>query len=151
MSTMPGLPTRPCFYDIDLDPVTEEITGLFWACSPTLFSWVSSHLYHINYSEEAAIVSLYIFHKQLLTVRFVPSNGCRDFAASPGSEALQTSLFLFLCSQAPCSVFRIMGSAHSPPGSSNPSATGRKQFLSLLSWSALKQHGRRGRISGPLD
>lgn len=33
MSTMPGLPTRPCFYDIDLDPVTEEITGLFWACS----------------------------------------------------------------------------------------------------------------------
>lgn len=33
MSTMPGLPTRPCFYDIDLDPVTEEITGLFWARS----------------------------------------------------------------------------------------------------------------------
>ncbi|XP_036405633.1 monofunctional C1-tetrahydrofolate synthase, mitochondrial [Megalops cyprinoides] len=29
MSTMPGLPTRPCFYDIDLDPETEEITGLF--------------------------------------------------------------------------------------------------------------------------
>ncbi|XP_055005306.1 monofunctional C1-tetrahydrofolate synthase, mitochondrial isoform X2 [Boleophthalmus pectinirostris] len=29
MSTMPGLPTRPCFYDIDIDPVTEEITGLF--------------------------------------------------------------------------------------------------------------------------
>uniref|UniRef100_A0A3Q3DNB4 formate--tetrahydrofolate ligase n=1 Tax=Hippocampus comes TaxID=109280 RepID=A0A3Q3DNB4_HIPCM len=29
MSTMPGLPTRPCFYDIDLDPLTEEITGLF--------------------------------------------------------------------------------------------------------------------------
>ncbi|XP_058880108.1 monofunctional C1-tetrahydrofolate synthase, mitochondrial-like isoform X5 [Acipenser ruthenus] len=29
MSTMPGLPTRPCFYDIDLDPETEQITGLF--------------------------------------------------------------------------------------------------------------------------
>jgi len=29
MSTMPGLPTRPCFYDIDLDPGTEEIKGLF--------------------------------------------------------------------------------------------------------------------------
>ncbi|XP_077365949.1 monofunctional C1-tetrahydrofolate synthase, mitochondrial [Festucalex cinctus] len=29
MSTMPGLPTRPCFYDIDLDPLTEEISGLF--------------------------------------------------------------------------------------------------------------------------
>ncbi|XP_066452022.1 monofunctional C1-tetrahydrofolate synthase, mitochondrial [Eleutherodactylus coqui] len=29
MSTMPGLPTRPCFYDIDLDPDTEEVTGLF--------------------------------------------------------------------------------------------------------------------------
>ncbi|XP_063079037.1 monofunctional C1-tetrahydrofolate synthase, mitochondrial [Engraulis encrasicolus] len=29
MSTMPGLPTRPCFYDIDLDPVTMEIQGLF--------------------------------------------------------------------------------------------------------------------------
>ncbi|XP_023692733.2 monofunctional C1-tetrahydrofolate synthase, mitochondrial isoform X1 [Paramormyrops kingsleyae] len=29
MSTMPGLPTRPCFYDIDLDPDTEEISGLF--------------------------------------------------------------------------------------------------------------------------
>ncbi|XP_034960390.1 C-1-tetrahydrofolate synthase, cytoplasmic isoform X1 [Zootoca vivipara] len=29
MSTMPGLPTRPCFYDIDLDPATGEVTGLF--------------------------------------------------------------------------------------------------------------------------
>lgn len=29
MSTMPGLPTRPCFYDIDLDPVTEDVFGLF--------------------------------------------------------------------------------------------------------------------------
>ena len=29
MSTMPGLPTRPCFYDIDLDPVTEDVLGLF--------------------------------------------------------------------------------------------------------------------------
>lgn len=29
MSTMPGLPTRPCFYDIDLDPITEEVKGLF--------------------------------------------------------------------------------------------------------------------------
>ncbi|WAR18235.1 C1TC-like protein [Mya arenaria] len=28
MSTMPGLPTRPCFYDIDIDPDTEEIVGL---------------------------------------------------------------------------------------------------------------------------
>jgi methylenetetrahydrofolate dehydrogenase (NADP+)/methenyltetrahydrofolate cyclohydrolase/formyltetrahydrofolate synthetase len=28
MPTMPGLPTRPCIYDIDLDPVTEEILGL---------------------------------------------------------------------------------------------------------------------------
>lgn len=29
MPTMPGLPTRPCFYDIDLDPVTGEVKGLF--------------------------------------------------------------------------------------------------------------------------
>ncbi|XP_007435694.2 C-1-tetrahydrofolate synthase, cytoplasmic-like, partial [Python bivittatus] len=29
MSTMPGLPTRPCFYDIDLDPVSGEVHGLF--------------------------------------------------------------------------------------------------------------------------
>eukprot|EP01135_Chromosphaera_perkinsii_P001466 Nk52_evm6s174 gene=Nk52_evmTU6s174 len=29
MSTMPGLPTRPCFFDVDLDPETERITGLF--------------------------------------------------------------------------------------------------------------------------
>ncbi|XP_076155825.1 C-1-tetrahydrofolate synthase, cytoplasmic [Alosa pseudoharengus] len=29
MPTMPGLPTRPCFYDIDLDPVTGEVNGLF--------------------------------------------------------------------------------------------------------------------------
>ncbi|CAJ1078473.1 monofunctional C1-tetrahydrofolate synthase%2C mitochondrial isoform X2 [Xyrichtys novacula] len=29
MSTMPGLPTRPCFYDIDLNPATGEISGLF--------------------------------------------------------------------------------------------------------------------------
>ncbi|NWI37944.1 C1TM protein, partial [Picathartes gymnocephalus] len=29
MSTMPGLPTRPCFYDIDLDPISEQVKGLF--------------------------------------------------------------------------------------------------------------------------
>ncbi|XP_071507229.1 C-1-tetrahydrofolate synthase, cytoplasmic-like [Diadema antillarum] len=29
MSTMPGLPTRPCFYDIDIDSETETIYGLF--------------------------------------------------------------------------------------------------------------------------
>ncbi|KAL0969197.1 hypothetical protein UPYG_G00223750 [Umbra pygmaea] len=29
MPTIPGLPTRPCFYDIDLDPETEQINGLF--------------------------------------------------------------------------------------------------------------------------
>ena len=29
MSTMPGLTTRPGFYDIDLDPETGDITGLF--------------------------------------------------------------------------------------------------------------------------
>lgn len=29
MSTMPGLPTRPCFYDIDLDPDAMAISGLF--------------------------------------------------------------------------------------------------------------------------
>lgn len=28
MNTMPGLPTRPCFYDIDIDVQTGEITGL---------------------------------------------------------------------------------------------------------------------------
>jgi methylenetetrahydrofolate dehydrogenase (NADP+)/methenyltetrahydrofolate cyclohydrolase/formyltetrahydrofolate synthetase len=28
MSTMPGLPTRPGFYDVDLDPVTGRIIGL---------------------------------------------------------------------------------------------------------------------------
>lgn len=28
MMTMPGLPTRPCFYDIDIDPVTGKIVGL---------------------------------------------------------------------------------------------------------------------------
>ncbi|KAF3791326.1 Formate--tetrahydrofolate ligase [Nymphaea thermarum] len=28
MSTMPGLPTRPCFFDIDIDPVTGQIRGL---------------------------------------------------------------------------------------------------------------------------
>ena len=29
ISTMPGLTTRPCFFDIDIDPETEEISGLF--------------------------------------------------------------------------------------------------------------------------
>ncbi|EFJ51458.1 hypothetical protein VOLCADRAFT_79713 [Volvox carteri f. nagariensis] len=28
MMTMPGLPTRPCFYDIDLDPVSGKVLGL---------------------------------------------------------------------------------------------------------------------------
>ena len=29
MRTMPGLPTRPVFYDVDLDPVTGRVVGLF--------------------------------------------------------------------------------------------------------------------------
>jgi len=29
MSTMPGLPTRPCFYDVDLDCQTGVVSGLF--------------------------------------------------------------------------------------------------------------------------
>ena len=29
MQTMPGLPTRPAFYDIDIDPATGQVTGLF--------------------------------------------------------------------------------------------------------------------------
>lgn len=29
MRTMPGLATRPCFYDIDIDSETNEIVGLF--------------------------------------------------------------------------------------------------------------------------
>jgi formyltetrahydrofolate synthetase len=28
ISTMPGLPTRPAFMDIDIDPVTGQILGL---------------------------------------------------------------------------------------------------------------------------
>ena len=29
ISTMPGLPTRPCFYDIELEPSTNQVIGLF--------------------------------------------------------------------------------------------------------------------------
>lgn len=29
ISTMPGLPTRPCFFDIDIDTSSEEVNGLF--------------------------------------------------------------------------------------------------------------------------
>jgi formyltetrahydrofolate synthetase len=29
MSTMPGLPTRPVFYDVDLDLETGKVIGLF--------------------------------------------------------------------------------------------------------------------------
>ncbi|KAL1923344.1 uncharacterized protein VTP21DRAFT_8324 [Calcarisporiella thermophila] len=29
MQTMPGLPTRPCFYDVDIDQETGRVTGLF--------------------------------------------------------------------------------------------------------------------------
>jgi methylenetetrahydrofolate dehydrogenase (NADP+)/methenyltetrahydrofolate cyclohydrolase/formyltetrahydrofolate synthetase len=29
MMTMPGLPTRPAFYDVDIDMETGKITGLF--------------------------------------------------------------------------------------------------------------------------
>lgn len=35
MPTIPGLPTRPCFYDIDLDPETEQVNGLFWVRTGT--------------------------------------------------------------------------------------------------------------------
>jgi len=29
MPTIPGLPTRPCFYDIDLNTESGEVIGLF--------------------------------------------------------------------------------------------------------------------------
>lgn len=29
ITTMPGLPTRPCFFDMDIDPLSGKITGLF--------------------------------------------------------------------------------------------------------------------------
>jgi methylenetetrahydrofolate dehydrogenase (NADP+)/methenyltetrahydrofolate cyclohydrolase/formyltetrahydrofolate synthetase len=29
MRTMPGLPTRPVYFDVDIDPVTGKVTGLF--------------------------------------------------------------------------------------------------------------------------
>jgi formyltetrahydrofolate synthetase len=29
MRTMPGLPTRPAFYDVDIDLKTGKVTGLF--------------------------------------------------------------------------------------------------------------------------
>jgi methylenetetrahydrofolate dehydrogenase (NADP+)/methenyltetrahydrofolate cyclohydrolase/formyltetrahydrofolate synthetase len=29
MRTMPGLPTRPVFFDVDVDPETEQVVGLF--------------------------------------------------------------------------------------------------------------------------
>ena len=29
ITTMPGLPTRPCFVDIDIDAETQQIDGLF--------------------------------------------------------------------------------------------------------------------------
>jgi methylenetetrahydrofolate dehydrogenase (NADP+)/methenyltetrahydrofolate cyclohydrolase/formyltetrahydrofolate synthetase len=29
MRTMPGLPTRPVYYDVDLDLKTGKVTGLF--------------------------------------------------------------------------------------------------------------------------
>lgn len=29
MTTMPGLNTRPCFFDITIDPVNQQIDGLF--------------------------------------------------------------------------------------------------------------------------
>jgi formyltetrahydrofolate synthetase len=29
MSTMPGLPTRPAFFDVDIDLETGRVTGLF--------------------------------------------------------------------------------------------------------------------------
>ncbi|KAF9133679.1 C-1-tetrahydrofolate synthase, cytoplasmic, partial [Mortierella sp. GBA39] len=29
MQTMPGLPTRPCFYDVDIDFNTGNVVGLF--------------------------------------------------------------------------------------------------------------------------
>jgi methylenetetrahydrofolate dehydrogenase (NADP+)/methenyltetrahydrofolate cyclohydrolase/formyltetrahydrofolate synthetase len=29
MQTMPGLPTRPCFYDVDIDWETGHVKGLF--------------------------------------------------------------------------------------------------------------------------
>ena len=29
MRTMPGLPTRPVYFDVDIDPATGKVTGLF--------------------------------------------------------------------------------------------------------------------------
>jgi len=43
MPTMPGLPTRPCFYDIDLNLESEQVEGLFWS----VHTWATHHWNHL--------------------------------------------------------------------------------------------------------
>ncbi|XP_062118770.1 formate--tetrahydrofolate ligase-like [Humulus lupulus] len=46
MSTMPGLPTRPCFYEIDLDITTGKVNGLLEQGLYTLAKvWIKGRLF----------------------------------------------------------------------------------------------------------
>ena len=133
MSTMPGLPTRPCFYDIDLDPVTEEITGLFWArCNEryslryplvhinikypikctTPANWRSIHCVIINILQ-AAIVSITGLYFLPGVFSLLP----RSLSSSLwGYSHLHTLkiIILFFFSKGPCSVLRILSSTRAP-------------------------------------
>ena len=50
---MPGLPTRPCIYDIDLNLETGDVEGLFWKSLPFDARRISSDLdFNTCYTEE---------------------------------------------------------------------------------------------------
>lgn len=117
MSTMPGLPTRPCFYDIDLDPVTEEITGLFWARSHPTHSHGVCISATFKLSEGAGVVSLWIFYLSY----------CWYFIHSQPLYTLLLFIYLF-SSQAPSSVL----GTH-PPLLLLPAPFDRKWFHTLPS------------------
>ena len=57
MSTMPGLPTRPCFFDIDLDTTTGQVLGLMWSTP-----WMDSSILSLVQSLFQSLFQLCLIH-----------------------------------------------------------------------------------------
>lgn len=83
ISTMPGLPTRPCYYDIDLIPETGEIIGLMWALrvAPTF----SFRLRFLLRSSASILVASLLFSFVLLI--WTSWNHCEGHAGQSVSTA----------------------------------------------------------------
>ena len=78
MSTMPGLPTRPAYYEIDIDLETGEVLGLSWI--DLLLDWFKREYWigAVSLNNLTAPVSIPFLKGPLLVYLFKWIEGCDE-------------------------------------------------------------------------